>query len=57
VTEGVFVGCPCALFARSTEWAALAAARWLGRAEQQSAEEAAASGMLSGIADFEIDGP
>ena len=33
--------CPCALFARATERAALAGARWLGRADQESAEEAA----------------
>ena len=26
--------CPCALFARATEWAALAGARWLGRDDE-----------------------
>jgi len=33
--------CPCESFARVTERAALAAARWLGRADQQAADEAA----------------
>jgi fructose-1,6-bisphosphatase II len=37
--------CLCESFARPTERAALAAARWLGRADQQAAEEAATSGM------------
>ena len=36
--------CPCALFARATEWAALAGARWLGRDDQDAAEEAAEVG-------------
>ena len=31
--------CRCALFARATEWAALAGARWLGRDDQDAAEE------------------
>jgi len=48
--------CKCATYARTTERAALAAARWLGRAEQDSAEEAAASGMLTALTDFAIDG-
>ncbi|HEV8251666.1 MAG TPA: class II fructose-bisphosphatase [Gaiellaceae bacterium] len=48
--------CKCALYSRTTERAALAAARWLGRAEQESAEEAAASGMHTTLADFAIDG-
>jgi fructose-1,6-bisphosphatase II len=48
--------CKCAMYARTTERAALAAARWLGRAEQDSAEEAAASGMLTALTDFAIDG-
>jgi fructose-1,6-bisphosphatase II len=37
--------CLCEAYARATERAALAGARWLGRADQESAEEAAASGM------------
>jgi fructose-1,6-bisphosphatase II len=55
VTEPVGV-CKCVLYSRPTERAALAAARWLGRAEQDSAEEAAASGMHTALADFGIDG-
>jgi fructose-1,6-bisphosphatase II len=37
--------CLCESYARLTERAALAAARWLGRADQDAAEEAAFSGM------------
>ncbi len=48
--------CPCALFARATEWAALAGARWLGRADQDAAEEAAEGAMLAGLAQLPIDG-
>ena len=49
-------GCPCALFARATEWAALAGARWLGRADQHAAEDAAEGAMLAGLAGLPIDG-
>jgi fructose-1,6-bisphosphatase II len=55
VTAAVGV-CKCALYSRTTERAALAAARWLGRAQQDSAEEAAASGMLTALTEFPIDG-
>ncbi|MEX0674933.1 MAG: class II fructose-bisphosphatase [Gaiellaceae bacterium] len=48
--------CKCALYSRTTERAALAAARWLGRADQESAEEAAVSGMAGALAEFPIDG-
>jgi fructose-1,6-bisphosphatase II len=48
--------CPCALFARATEWAALAGARWLGRADQDAAEEAAEGAMLAGLAELPVDG-
>lgn len=48
--------CKCAIYSRTTERAALAAARWLGRAEQERAEESAASGMAGALADFAIDG-
>jgi len=48
--------CPCALFARATEWAALAGARWLGRADQDAAEDAAEGAMLAGLAELPIDG-
>ena len=37
--------CLCQSYLRATEAAALAAARWLGRADQTAAEEAAAGGM------------
>jgi fructose-1,6-bisphosphatase II len=37
--------CMCQSYLRSTEHAALRAARWLGRADQEAAEEAAAAGM------------
>ena len=48
--------CKCATYARTTERAALAAARWLGRANQERAEESAASAMAGALADFAIDG-
>ena len=38
-------GCSCELYARATERAALAGARWLGQGDQEGAEEAASSGM------------
>jgi fructose-1,6-bisphosphatase II len=37
--------CMCQSYLRSTEHAALRAARWLGRADQEAAEDAAAAGM------------
>ena len=37
--------CQCQSYLRATEHAALRAARWLGRADQEAAEEAAADGM------------
>ncbi|MDX6410848.1 MAG: fructose,6-bisphosphatase [Gaiellaceae bacterium] len=48
--------CLCEAFARTTERAALAAARWLGRADQQAAEEAATSGMALALSELPIDG-
>jgi len=48
--------CICETYARATERAALGAARWLGRADQESAEEAAASGMHAALVDFPVDG-
>jgi fructose-1,6-bisphosphatase II len=44
------------LFARATEWAALAGARWLGRDDQDAAEEAAEVAMLAGLAELPISG-
>ncbi|MGH3132010.1 MAG: class II fructose-bisphosphatase, partial [Gaiellaceae bacterium] len=49
-------GCLCESYARTTERAALAGARWLGRADQDSAEEAAASGMQHTLDALPIDG-
>jgi fructose-1,6-bisphosphatase II len=37
--------CMCQSYLRATEHAALRAARWLGRADQEAAEDAAAAGM------------
>ena len=48
--------CVCESFARATERAALAAARWLGRDDQQAAEEAATSGMVRTLAELPIEG-
>jgi fructose-1,6-bisphosphatase II len=56
VSDEARLGCPCALFARATEWAALAGARWLGRDDQDAAEDAAEGAMLAGLAALPIDG-
>ena len=48
--------CLCESYARVTERAALAGARWLGRADQESAEEAATAGMKSQLDTLPIDG-
>ena len=48
--------CICESFARATERAALAAARWLGRADQSAAEEAACTGMKGALDLLPIDG-
>jgi fructose-1,6-bisphosphatase II len=48
--------CLCEQYARVTERAALAGARWLGRADQEAAEEAATTGMLAALEDFPISG-
>jgi len=50
------VVCVCESFARVTERAALAGARWLGRADTQAAEEAAFSGAASALAQLPISG-
>jgi fructose-1,6-bisphosphatase II len=39
--------CQCQAYLRATERAALVSARWLGRADEDAAEEAAATGMRS----------
>ena len=48
--------CLCESYARVTERAALAGARWLGRAEQDLAEEAASSGMKEALDLLPVDG-
>ena len=48
--------CMCESYARATERAALAGARWLGRADQESAEEAAFSGMEAALNQLPISG-
>src|ERR1041385_8801799 len=52
--EGRF--CLCENFARVTERAALAGARWLGRADQQAAEEDAATAMRLALEQLPING-
>ena len=48
--------CMCESYVRATERAALAGARWLGRADQESAEESAFSGMDAALAQLPISG-
>jgi fructose-1,6-bisphosphatase II len=48
--------CVCESYARTTERAALAGARWLGRADEVAAHEAAASGMHGELELLAIDG-
>jgi fructose-1,6-bisphosphatase II len=48
--------CLCESYARVTERSALASARWLGRADQDGAEEAACSGMQEALEQLPIDG-
>ena len=48
--------CLCESYARTTERAALAGARWLGRADEVAAQEAAASGMREELELLPIDG-
>jgi fructose-1,6-bisphosphatase II len=48
--------CLCQSYLRATEHAALMAARWLGRADQEGAEEAAAAGMRTSLDRLPIRG-
>jgi fructose-1,6-bisphosphatase II len=48
--------CQCQSYLRATERAALAAARWLGRDDQDGAEEAAATGMRASLDALPIRG-
>ena len=52
--EGRF--CLCENYARVTERAALAGARWLGRADQQAAEEDAATAMRLALEQLPVNG-
>ena len=47
--RGSAAPCLCESYARVTERSALASARWLGRADQGGAEEAACAGMLEAL--------
>ena len=48
--------CLCESYARATERAALAAARWLGRSNDESAESEAADAMRKALDNFHIQG-
>ncbi|MDP9308608.1 MAG: class II fructose-bisphosphatase [Actinomycetota bacterium] len=48
--------CLCESYARATERAALAGARWLGRADQEAAERDSAEAMRSALEHLPIDG-
>src|SRR5204862_2339928 len=48
--------CLCEQYVRVTEGAALAGARWLGRADQDAAERDAAAAMRRVLDDFPIEG-
>src|SRR5262249_1435086 len=48
--------CLCESYARATERAALAAARWLGRANDEKAEQEAADSMGRALDNFQIQG-
>ena len=48
--------CLCESYARATERAALAGARWLGRADQEGAERDSAEAMRSALEHLPIDG-
>ena len=50
------MSCLCTSYAKATEWAALAGARWLGRDDEAAAEEAAAEGMRSALMELPISG-
>jgi fructose-1,6-bisphosphatase II len=48
--------CLCESYARATERAALAGARWLGRADRETAERDAAAAMRTGLEELPIQG-
>jgi fructose-1,6-bisphosphatase/sedoheptulose 1,7-bisphosphatase-like protein len=47
--QGAARPCLCENYARVTERSALASARWLGRADEQGATEAACAGMQESL--------
>jgi fructose-1,6-bisphosphatase/sedoheptulose 1,7-bisphosphatase-like protein len=54
--EGTARPCLCESYARVTERSALASARWLGRADQGGASEAACTGMHEALDQLPVDG-
>jgi fructose-1,6-bisphosphatase II len=50
------IPCLCQAYVRATERAALAGARWLGRADQDAAEDAACAGMKAALEQLPING-
>jgi fructose-1,6-bisphosphatase II len=48
--------CLCESFARVTERASLASARWLGRADEEGAQQAACTGMAEALEQLPVDG-
>jgi fructose-1,6-bisphosphatase II len=54
--SGTAAICNCAHYARATEAAALASARWLGRGDREGAEEAASAAMHDALSKFPVDG-
>jgi fructose-1,6-bisphosphatase II len=55
-TEQTGYACMCELYARATERAALGGARWLGKGDQERAEEAAFSGMFGALDELPTSG-
>jgi fructose-1,6-bisphosphatase II len=54
--ESAIQHCLCQAYLRATERAALASARWLGRADQEAAEDAATDGMSQALQLLPITG-
>ncbi|MFN2628271.1 MAG: class II fructose-bisphosphatase [Gaiellaceae bacterium] len=55
-TQDAWQPCLCQSYLRATERAALAGARWLGRADQEAAEDAACAGMKAALELLQISG-
>src|SRR6185503_11467109 len=54
--QGAARPCLCESYARVTERSALASARWLGRADQEGAIDAACAGMQESLEQLPVDG-